>query len=504
MKNGKFAWYRLFTVLSVSFFIGLLVASYTHIVFERVWLVLLIFILALLFSSLINFLLKNYFLVIASFSLIALVFGLGYYSFFDKEKKVDLVYDQNMTVEGKIIRRPDVNYSRQQVVIRAESIDGKPVFSDTLLLVKLPHFPRLYYGDRIKFEGETKKPGKIEDFDYGKYLKRYLIFGTIDHPKNIHTLESRLGAKDKLVKSLYLVSSQFEDSLNRVLPEPHASLASGILLGIKRNIPEGLSEELNSVGLTHIVALSGYNITIIILIVSEILMLSLGRKQVFFISLALILAFVVMTGASSSVVRASIFSLMILFGRTIGRRGDQTNLMLLAALIMTLQNPYILANDLGFQLSFTAFAGLIYISPIISKIIEMTRIREIPDGIKLPLRETLSAQLAVAPLILTNFGRISLIAPLANLFVLWILPLVMALIFITGVLGIIVYPLGKIGAVLLWPCLEYIIRITSSLSKVPLASLQVEDKLFLWGICLYIVLLVVSIMLLKKFKLKIV
>ena len=138
---------------------------------------------------------------------------------------------------------------------------------------------------------------------------------------------------------------------------------------------------------------------------------------------------------------------------------------------MVIANPYILRYDSGFQLSFLAFAGLIYISPQIKKIFEKRNLKKLPDGIKMPLVETLGAQLAVFPLIWYQFGRLSLIAPLSNILVLPLIPLSMLLIFITGVGAMLNFQLGLICSFILWPVLEYIIKIVELLAKVPWASI---------------------------------
>jgi len=293
----------------------------------------------------------------------------------------------------------------------------------------------------------------------------------MNQPKNITFLNCDTSISVRFIGGLYDFSAHFENGLNRVLTEPHASLAAGILLGVKRNIPDSLMTSLNITGLTHVIALSGYNITIIIIIFTKLFLTRLGRRRVFVTGSALILFFVLMTGASPSVTRAAILSLLILFGDLIGRRADKTNLMLLAAVLMVLINPFVLRFDVGFQLSFLAFAGLIYLSPLFKIMFEKKRLKKLPDGIKLPLIETLSAQLAVFPLIWWQFGRVSLIAPLANILVLPLIPLSMALIFFAGSLTLVNVPLGQITGFITWPVLEYIIEIVELLAKIPLASI---------------------------------
>ena len=494
----------MFTYFSLFFLLGIFISSYLLFNLQISWPIIILTVLAILFSALINFILKNSYFVLLSFCFISLILGIVYFSYFDQKEKVTLPYDQKSKIEGQIVKKPDINYSRQQVTVAADKIGETNYSKKPLILVNLPHYPRTYYGDRITFSGTIEKPGKIEDFDYGAYLKRYLVFGVVNRPEDSITYSEKLGLKQEFVKGLYSISDRFEASLNRILPEPDASLASGLILGIKRNIPEDFKDSLSTTGLTHIIALSGYNVTIIVVVISWILLLFFNRKWVFVFSSVFVVLFVVLTGLSSSVLRAAIFSLMIIFGRTLGRKGDFTNLMLLAALVMVLLNPYILKNDIGFQLSFLAFAGLVYISPVVATLITKSRFRTIPEQIKLPLTETLSAQIAVLPLLSTYFGVISLIAPISNLLVLPIIPLAMAVSFFAGLFGIIYYPIGKVFIIVLWPILEYVIRAVNFLATAPFASIHTTKNLWIVEVSLYIILIFGTVLIARRFKIKIV
>lgn len=508
MPKSGLAPFRWFSVLSLSFIIGVFIASFVIVDFDRSYLILAIAVFACLFSALTNFSLKNYLLMIVSFCFIFILLGLFYYSIFDKNNTFALPYDQNLTITGKIINKPDVNFQRQQVFLEANSLNGNErnltLKKGTLLLVNLPHYPEVRYGDELKLNGTIIKPGKFDSFDYGQYLKRYLIFGVVNSPNNITDFGIKLNPIEKVKSELFYISRYFEESLNRILPEPNASLASGLILGIKRNIPDGFKNDLSTTGLTHIIALSGYNVTIIVAVFSTLLLGVLSRKQIFVFGTLLVLLFVVMTGAASSVVRAAIFSLLVIFGRTIGRQADFTNLLLLAALVMILVNPYVLRLDVGFQLSFLAFSGIIYLSPIIKKILERKRFTIIPGSIKSILAETLSAQIAVLPLILAVFGRVSFISPLANILVVFMVPFAMGFSFVAGFIGIFFYPIGQILGLFAWVTLEYIIKMTSFLAKFPFASISFSQKTWLVSVSLYLLIIIATYAFSKKYKISLV
>lgn len=490
-ETKKIPKFRLFTIFSLAFLVGVALASFVVVDYEHSRTILIYSILALVLAAIYNLIYKNYILIIISLSLAGLFSGLFYYSRFEFVTRPNIEYGIEREIEGQIIRKPAVDYKKQSVVIET---NGQRI------LVSLPHYPKVYYGDKVKFTGTIEKPGMIEDFDYGKYLKKDLIFGTMTAPKDAIANTGKLNLLQKIYKNLYAVSDNFEGSINRILPEPQASLAAGLILGIKRNIPEYLKEALNITGLIHIIALSGYNVTIIVAVLADLLIGYIGRKKVFLFGSLLIVGFVILTGAASSVVRAAIFSFLVLLGKVIGRRADFTNLIVLAALLMILYNPFTLALDVGFQLSFLAFCGLIYLSPIVAKIFEKHWISKIPNIIKSPLIETLAAQIAVFPLILSLFGRVSIIGPISNIAVLWIVPWSMALSFVAGIFGLIWYPLGKLAALIAWPALFYIVKMVEVMAKVPGASIEAGKGVWQLEVVLYAVLMFFVIYLSRKFK----
>jgi competence protein ComEC len=256
--------------------------------------------------------------------------------------------------------------------------------------------------------------------------------------------------------------------VNRILPEPQAAFLGGLLYGAKRGIPADLTEKFNITGTTHIVAISGYNITILAVLLLQITKnLGLGRKKSFWIASGGILFFVILTGAQASVVRAAVMGLLVLLATHVGRISKITNALLFAAAAMLVFNPKILAFDVGFQLSFAATIGLVYLSPIFEKIFF-----KIPSvfGAKETFTTTMSAIVLTLPLILYNFGRISFIAPLANIFILPVIPLAMALGSVAVLGGLIYFGLGHVLAWFAWLVLSYIIKAVEILAAIPWAS----------------------------------
>lgn len=469
MKEKRLPICRIFTLIALAFLFGVGVASFIQIDFMRSFSILLITLVVFVLILVFNILYKNYLLSLVVLSIICLYLGAGYYSYFNTnlEKKV-ISLNEAKNITGIIVGKPDRTYNSQKVLVESEISNTKQ-----LLYISLPAYPSCYYGDSVNLSG------KIEGADYsglGRSFKAKKVTGQVFNPTNISCSVGTIGFNKKIIKNLYDWGEKTEEAFSRLLPEPEASFAAGLILGSKRNISDNVSNALSVTGLTHVIALSGYNVTIIIFVLSGLLAGHLGKRKIFWLGFLLILLFVILTGASSSVVRAAIFSLCVIFGGIIGRRGDLTNLMLLAALTMVLFNPFSLIYDVGFQLSFLAFAGLIYLSPILRALFARSYLRLLPEFLSATFLETSSAQLAVFPLILFYFGRFSVIAPLSNLLILWLIPFAMLLAFLVGLLGLIFFPLGKIAVVLAWPILSLIINSILLLAQVPFASFELKKS----------------------------
>ena len=493
--------YRVFTIYALVFIVGIFISSYTAVDFARSWQIILFTIISLIFFTLVNFLLKNRLLTIIAWSFVIIFLALLLYSLFSS-RVAEMPKFGDVKIVGMIANNPQVDYEKQRVEISVKNVDGTTISSsEPRIQADLPKIPILEYGDYVELSGNVESSTSSSiDPSYKKFLKKNLVSGIIQNPDSVFKSGKNQSMITHSIRILYMISSYFEQSINSILPEPQASLAAGLVLGIKRNIPADLTDDLNRTGLTHIVALSGYNVTIIMLVFSQLLVQHLGKRKTFWAGVVLVTLFVIMTGAASSVIRAGIFSTLVIYGSTVGRKADQTNMMLLAAIIMILANPFILTNDIGFQLSFLAFAGLIYFSPIISRLFDSSRFRNWPDWIKLPFVETLSAQIAVFPLIIYVFGRFSLIAPIANFLVLWILPLAMLVSFIAGLSGIIYYYLGKILALLAWPVLTYVIKATEIASVLPFSSFEFGQNSIVLVLFLYSCIIIFLFFGIRKFR----
>lgn len=343
------------------------------------------------------------------------------------------------------------------------------------LLVTGDRYPVYEYGDCLLIEGEVKKPDVIEDFDYGKYLSRYKIHAVIYKAKI-----EKIDNESFLAKSSWTVSGlfnmifdfkvDFETRLSKIFAEPYSGFMAGLVLGSRRGISEDLTEKFNITGLSHIVAVSGYNITMLIVVVSGMFGF-LGRRNKVIASVIVIIIFVVLVGAGSSVVRAAIMGGVGLLALWFGRTYFVSISLFVAAFFMNLFNPLIMLNDVGFQLSFLATCGLVFVSPLIEKY--FVKLPEI-FGIRESMTMTISAQVLALPIILFNFGRLSLISPLANILVLPFIPIAMLFGFFAVLLGYFFNFGSLILGFLAYLIMNLMILLVKFFAEVPLASLSLD------------------------------
>ena len=369
----------------------------------------------------------------------------------------------SVTVSGYIDEEPDINGDKTQLVLRVKEliVSDKRLDVDERTLIYTNTFPKYKFGDKLLIIGFLKTPQNfVEDFDYIAYLKRQNIRTTISFPKMNKGENLRLGFFEKtkvgLYKKIFGLKNKFESVINKSVAEPNASFVNGILLGSRQNIPEEIKEAFNKTGTTHILAISGYNIMIISWAVLAGLVYFFRRRTAFWFSVAIVILFTILTGASASVVRASIMGLLLLFASGYGRLYDSKNSIILAGTAMIWLNPFALVFDVGFQLSFLAVMGLLYIYPFLDN-----KFRKVPELWKLKelTLMTVSAQLAVVPLLIYYFHQFSALSLLANILILPFVPFAMLAGFVSGVGGMIFLPLGKIIGFTAWAITTYQIKI---------------------------------------------
>ena len=370
-----------------------------------------------------------------------------------------------VSFSGVITEEPDVRNDHTKITVEADTLfqgDFERVVQGRVL-ISTGKYPELSYGDRVEVFGRVATPSSFEDFSYKDYLARYHIY-SVAYQAGVKKTASGEGSAVK--SRLFSLKKNIEAYYNSILPEPHASFLSGLVLGSRRSIPQYVLDDFQTTGLTHIIAISGYNITLIIAAVGGLLRpLRRGKQTV--ISIVLISFFTILVGASAAVVRASIMGILGLLVLQAQRTTNALMGILLTAAIMCAYNPLMLTRDVGFQLSFSAVLGLVYVSPLLSRVME-----KLPAalGIRESLALTIAAQIAATPLILFHFGRISLIAPLANMVIAPALPLAMLSGGVLLLVAWLPHSFVIVIATIAWLPLTFVLWSANILASIPLAA----------------------------------
>ncbi len=281
---------------------------------------------------------------------------------------------------------------------------------------------------------------------------------------------AKVGVLEKNTSWLESFRSKFFAATNGVLDEPYSTLGLGYLVGLRANIPQMLSDQLAMTGLTHIIAVSGYNLTIIVQAVRKLLGKHSAYQSV--VAAGLLLAgFIAVAGGSPSINRAAVVCVFSLLAWYFGRRFQPSVLLLLSGALTGLANPLYIWGDPGWYLSFLAFAGVLMLAPLLSEVFFHDKPPPMLVGI---LIETLSAQLLTLPYVLYLFGEVSVIAPLANILVLPLIPLIMLGVFMAGCLALFVPSLAAAMALFPQSLLALQIWIIEYLSQLSFAKLAIS------------------------------
>lgn len=393
------------------------------------------------------------------------------------------------TIIGWVAHKPEIKEQRQRVVVQPITLAnedmtvGKPLHGH--LQFSTSKYIRIAYGDVLLLTGELVSPPVFDTFDYRDYLEKRSIYALMQQPK-IRRAEQTRGWIP--LRWLYALNDHIERTINRMLPEPESSLLAGLLLGIKRGFSDELTAAFSLTGTTHIIALSGYNIAIVVAALQAMIGQGLSPQKRFWLLLVGIGLFVIFVGAQASIVRAGIMAGFVLLGQTLGRRRDVTTSFVFTAAVMLLLNPMTLW-DVGFQLSFLATAGILYVHPKLVMLPWILWVSErMPAFLSETLFLTLSAQIAVLPLLIVYFKSISLISLLTNILILEVIPFTMLVGFIATLFALVVIDIGRILALLAVLPLRYMVWVIHTFAEVPFAAVDIGEIWVGWVVVYYVLL----------------
>jgi len=352
--------------------------------------------------------------------------------------------------------------------------DTKTVDTDDRVLVSGPDWIRPRQGQWLILKGKLQQPKNFADFDYIGYLAKDDIRGTMYFPTyDVPIVENASRILRLEVWSAGKLASlrlALKDAIVQAVPEPEAGFLTGILVGAKGNISAGLKNAFARTGTSHIVALSGYNITILVTVLM-MLLAPLGTRRAYIVAVVGVVLFVIFVGAGASVVRAAIMGILAITAQRFGRLSDATMSIAVTAVAMLLYNPLILRWDVGFQLSFLAFAGIVYVQPLLEPlVVRLVRYKTLASLIA----TTLSAQIAVLPLLLHVFGIFAVYTLPVNMLVLPLVPTAMALGFATAIAGVLWPWAGAFVGQLAWLVSALQLSIIGFFSQLPYAALTIN------------------------------
>ena len=396
----------------------------------------------------------------------------------------DLAYYNDHTewvvVRGTVSEPPLLRDSYLELRIEVESILADEAFHTVSgrLLARVDLGSEFHYGDRLLLRGELVTPNEYEDFSYKDYLARDGIYSLLPFASS-RLLQADQGSP--FWAALYGLRERGLDTLYNLYPAQEAALLAGILLGDESGISVPLKAAFNDTGTRHIVAISGFNISIIAGLLLATFSRWLGRRRAIWLTGVGIGLYTLLVGADAAVVRAAIMGILALVALQSGRQQLALNTLAISAGLMALFNPLVLW-DIGFQLSFAATLGLVLYAEPLSKWAHEWLARRTSKtwAVRLrgPLNDylfmTLAAQLTTLPLLLFYFQRLSLFSLPANLLILPVQPALMIFGGLSLFVGLILLPLGQVLAFFSWGLVAYSIRVVEFFARLPWASQTLE------------------------------
>lgn len=463
---------KIFFSICFGFILGVLLRSFIFVNFSPVILLCVISLGIILFHVFIS---KNKWGIVVGIFIFA--FSLGILRFNVAEKNIGTTLDlwsgkqietgQSVSLSGMISEGPEIKENNQKLTV---SVGDKRKLK---ILITTDFNENYKYGDTINFYGKLTEPENFitdtgKEFDYVNYLRKDGIVYVMNYPKiEISTRDN--GSKIK--SALFYVKDKFLEKINLTIQSPENLLMGGLILGEKSAFSKELKQNFVDTGTIHIVALSGYNITIVAEWIMKVFAF-LPRHLGIGMGIFAILLFILMTGASSTAIRAGVMATLALIARATGRNYDIARALILAGIIMILLNPYVLAFDVSFQLSFLATFAVIFFAPKVEKyfmwVTDKFKLRDI-------VSVTVATYIFVLPFILYKMGNLSLVALPANVLILPFIPFTMLFGFITGALGLIWYIFAVPAGFLSFLLLHYELGVINFFASLPFASFSIPN-----------------------------
>jgi competence protein ComEC len=484
----------MFYLLTSSFIVGIFLGSLlslTPTTTAFLFVFVGLFTIVILFRS-------EPFVVKLGTSVLLLVFGAWRYQLAQPSDSTAWVQSLNdgseVVLTGQIVADPERVGDVQRLEVGCLKMEdgGRKTDEERILkgkvLIRTHRYPEYHYGDEIEIIGRLETPPEFEDFSYRNYLATRGIYSLMNRPET--TLLPSNGS-NRTYATLLNFRHRLEEKISQILPEPESSLLAGVVLGVKRNLPEDFYEALQRSGTLHVIVVSGTNVMYVISGLMWLCGFLTRPLQISFVILTL-LAYALMVGGGAAVWRATLMGLTTLLALVFGRRRLAQEALFASAAALLLANPMGLWQ-VGFQLSFAATAGIIFLQDFFDQ-----KLQDLPEKVREGLVTTLAAQIAVLPIITHNFQTFSLVSPLANLLTFSLVPALTIGGAIVALAALLWLPLGKLVAPLLYIPARIFVMIVEISAKFPLAQVETTRvPVLVWAVY-YLVLVFMVIQCQKK------
>ena len=418
------------------------------------------------------------------------------------EHQLQFYNDKGTTViEGMVATEPEPGNTSSTFQLSASKLQTNGTYEEVSgkALINVLRYHEYHYGDVLRITGKLETPSQSDDFNYKDYLARQGIYSIINYPR-IEILDTGEGFKP--LAWVYSLRNRLSQSLSQALPEPQASVAQGILLGMRGNIPYSLNQAFSRTGTMHVLAISGINITIVIGMLLAAGIWLFGKRYSIYIWLALLIIwlYALLTGMNPPVVRGAIMGSLFLIAEFLGRQSSASIALTFAAAVMVGIEPQVLW-DVSFQLSFLAMAGLIFISPYLQswgrKGVMATAGKKgtaaaLGNFMTDSFAVTLAAILATWPIIAYYFHIVSFVGLPATFFAVLALPGIIITAALTGAVGLIAPAVAQVIGWISWLFISYFMLVVRAFDAVPFSSIRLES-IEVWQIWIYYVLLAVIV-----------
>jgi len=473
----------------VTFIVGVATGSWGEIPKQWISYILIIGLSLLLIYSF----KKKPLLILVGF----LVLGLGAGVFMADKASVKLNklrnienFSQEIKIKAKIISEKEQREKYARYIIKdLETNKGK-------ILLLADKYDNFKYGDILKIQGMLELPQNFSDFDYQGYLAKENIYYISPFP-TISILEKpESSIVNNFNNGLYRIKRKIRQNIIKGFSLKESNFLRAILLGDKGVVDEDFRRELSRSGTSHIVAISGLHLSILsVFIFSGLLTLGFWRKHATVITIFILIVFAVFIGFKASLLRAVFMASLAFIALSSGKLFRIKQALCYIASIMLLFNPLLLRYDIGFQLSFLAVLGIFLLKPLFDYIFQQKfKLSQVLTDI---LTVTLAAQIFTLPIIISNFGIISFIAPFVNFFVLLLVPFILGMGFLWAFFSIFINVFWL--TIFLSPLLKTVLGFISWAGNLNLAAAEIKPTSLIIFNTIYYSLLIAIIFLWRRF-----